>query len=74
MPNVDQVGTVVGAPSGGGNTRVPRSPGFCNITPAWWDGVGSQAKVQVVCPLPYAFAISGSYKNLPGIPIAATVS
>ena len=44
-------------------TLTPRSEGFCNVTPAWWNGVGSQAKIQVVYPLaagftePYAIAV-----------------
>jgi hypothetical protein len=33
--------------------------------------VGSQIKVQAVYPLPGDFVISGSYKHLPGLPIAA---
>jgi len=36
--------------------------------------VGSQAKVQFVYPLPGSFTISGSYKNLPGIPIEAVAN
>ena len=71
LPNVAQIGGSKPSTSGGTTTLTPRSAGYCDITPAWWNGVGSQAKVQFVYPLPADFAVSGSYKNLPGIPIEA---
>jgi hypothetical protein len=63
LPNVQQIGTP---------TNLPRSANYCKIQSSWWDGVGSQIKLQVVYPLPYQFVISGSYKNLPGIPLTAS--
>jgi hypothetical protein len=44
-----------------------RDPKYCRNVSGWWEGVGSQAKVQVVYPLPYNFLVSAVYKNLPGI-------
>jgi hypothetical protein len=63
LPNVTQNGTPA---------NLPRTNGFCKIQTPLWDGVGSQIKVQAVYPLPYDFVVSGSFKDLPGIPIAAT--
>ncbi|HEV3057820.1 MAG TPA: carboxypeptidase regulatory-like domain-containing protein [Vicinamibacterales bacterium] len=74
LPNVDQVNFGVDGSNGGSPVLSPRTNGFCNVTSPWWDGVGSQAKVQIVYPLPKGFILSGSYKNLPGIPIQAAVS
>ena len=71
LPNVSQLGGTKPSTSGATTTLTPRSAGYCDITPSWWNGVGSQAKVQFVYPLPGDFAVSGSYKNLPGIPIQA---
>jgi hypothetical protein len=51
--------------------RYPRNDQFCRIEPSWWSGIGSQAKLQVVYPLPYDIVLSGAYKNLPGIPVSA---
>jgi hypothetical protein len=51
--------------------RYPRNDQYCRIEPGWWNGIGSQAKLQVVYPLPYDIIVSGAYKNLPGIPISA---
>jgi hypothetical protein len=62
LPNVQQLGTPVG---------LPRTDSYCRIQSGWWDGVGSQIKLQAVYPLPHEFIISGTYKNLPGIPIQA---
>ncbi|HEV3059208.1 MAG TPA: hypothetical protein VGY48_13235, partial [Vicinamibacterales bacterium] len=45
---------------------------YCHITSSWWDGIGSQAKLQAVYPLPLDFQVSGTFKTLPGIPITAT--
>lgn len=72
LPNVTQNGTAT-ATGGGDPILVPRASGFCDVTPAWWNGVGSQVKLQAVYPLPAGFTISGSYKQLPGIPITATL-
>ena len=46
---------------------------YCHIDQPWWDGIGSQAKVQAVYPLPLDFTVSGTFKTLPGIPIEATM-
>jgi hypothetical protein len=68
LPNVEQVIPAGSVPLPG---FLPRTEGFCRIEPAWWDGVGSQIKLQAVYPLPFDFVVSGTYKNLPGIPIPA---
>jgi hypothetical protein len=73
LPNVAQIGGTKPSTAGSTTTLTPRSAGYCDITPSWWNGVGSQIKMQVVYPLPAGFAVSGSYKNLPGIPIQAVV-
>jgi hypothetical protein len=72
LPHVSQTTTpgftaVTGAVVG----YLPRTDGFCKIESAWWDGVGSQIKFQAVYPLPLDFVVSGTYKQLPGIPIPA---
>ena len=48
-------------------SRYPRNSDFCNVTPKWWDGIGSQAKLQFVYPLPGGVTASAAYKHLPGI-------
>jgi hypothetical protein len=73
LPNVAQIGYSKPGTAGSNPMLTPRSEGFCDVTPAWWDGVGSQAKIQVIYPLPHAFTVSASYKNLPGIPVTAEV-
>ena len=50
--------------------RYARNDDFCKVQPNWWDGIGSQIKLQAVYPLPYDIVISGSYKHLPGIAVA----
>ena len=45
---------------------------YCNINAPWWRGIGSQAKAQVIYPLPFDFNLSGTFKTLPGIPLVAT--
>lgn len=45
---------------------------YCHVTSSWWNGIGSQAKMQAVYPLPGDFQLSGTWKTLPGIPITAT--
>ncbi len=45
---------------------------YCNVNTPWWLGIGSQAKAQVIYPLPLDFSISGTFKTLPGIPLEAT--
>ena len=50
---------------------LPRQEGYCNIETPWMNGVGSQAKVQAVYPLPYGFVASGTWKSLPGIALPA---
>ena len=73
LPNVSQVTTPgFTAVTGSGSAMLPRTDGFCRIQSAWWDGVGSQIKLQAVYPLPLDFVVSGSYKLLPGIPVPAT--
>ncbi|MGE3345773.1 MAG: hypothetical protein AB7L71_20310, partial [Vicinamibacterales bacterium] len=60
------------SPSGSplpGASRYPRNDDFCNVTPGWWNGIGSQIKLQFVYPLPGDVNVSASYKHLPGIAI-----
>jgi hypothetical protein len=64
LPNVSQQ-FVPGPPADG---NVPRSNPYCRVDPSWWNGNGAQIKFQVVYPLPYDFTVSGTYKNLPGVP------
>ena len=59
-------------------TLVPTAVGnrdddYCRVASPIWSGIGSQVKLQVVYPLPYKFESAGRYKNLPGIPLLATV-
>jgi hypothetical protein len=49
----------------------PRSSSFCSITNSWWNG--TQFKGQAAYPLPLGFQMSGTFKQLPGIPQAATL-
>ena len=73
LPNVNLISTPgFTAVSGAVSSYLPRTDGFCSIQTAWWDGVGSQIKLQAVYPLPLDFTVSGTYKLLPGIPIPAT--
>ncbi len=53
--------------------QYPRNADFCKVTPDWWNGVGSQAKFQLVYPLPYGVIVSASYKNLPGVPVQSNL-
>src|SRR5262249_37136324 len=62
LPNVTQQGTPA---------NLPRTEGFCHIQSPIWSGVGSQAKLQVVYPLPWEFTVSGTYKDIPGLAITA---
>ena len=50
---------------------MPRMDGYCNIDNPMWNGVGSQVKFQFVYPLPLEFQVSGTFKNIPGIPWTA---
>jgi hypothetical protein len=52
--------------------RYPRNDQYCHVESSWWNGIGSQAKLQVVYPLPYHVSVSAAYKNLPGIPISTS--
>src|SRR5262249_27533969 len=45
---------------------------YCHIDSPWWNAIGSQAKMQVIYPLPLDFAVSGNFKTLPGIAREAT--
>jgi hypothetical protein len=63
LPNVTQIGTP---------TNLPRASSHCRVQSDWWNGVGSQVKLQAVYPLPYGFIVSGSYKTLPGLPLTAS--
>jgi len=45
----------------------PRNSEYCRVTSSWWNGIGSQAKAQVVYPLPWDIIASGVFKNLPGV-------
>lgn len=65
MPHVTQIGTPAG---------LPRDNSMCEIQGTVWDGVGSQIKFQVVYPLPFDITLSGSFKNMPGIPVDANYS
>jgi hypothetical protein len=65
--------TAIGSTTAGA-TANNRDPKFCHNAPSWWNGVGSQAKLQAVYPLPYDFMASVVYKNLPGLPDTATVT
>jgi hypothetical protein len=44
-----------------------RSSSYCHVTSSWWNGVGSQAKLQAVYPLPWDLQVSGTFKSLPGL-------
>jgi hypothetical protein len=52
---------------------VPRISAFCHVSQPLWDGVGSQAKLQAIYPLPWDFQVSGVYKNLPGIAVTSNL-
>jgi hypothetical protein len=65
LPNVSQQNVPAG---------LPRAAGFCNIQSPLWSGVGSQAKLQVVYPLPWSLSVSGTFKDLPGVPTPATLN
>jgi hypothetical protein len=60
-------------PTGPASSLYPRTNGFCHVTSSWWNGIGSQAKLQVVYPLPYDLIVSGAYKNLPGTNVTANL-
>ena len=49
------------------NANYPRNEQFCRVTSSWWNGIGSQAKIQAVYPLPWGIQVSGTFKTLPGI-------
>ncbi|MEQ1731122.1 MAG: hypothetical protein ABL982_22360, partial [Vicinamibacterales bacterium] len=68
-PELNPQGSVSGSPLPGAN-RYPRNDDFCKVVPGWWDGIGSQVKLQFVYPLPGDVNISASYKHLPGIGIS----
>ena len=55
-----------------GAANLPRTAGYCNVETPLWNGVGSQMKFQAVYPLKAGFVLSGTIKNLPGSPIAAS--
>jgi hypothetical protein len=73
LPNVTQIGTP-GITATTPYATIPRTDGYCRIRSALWDGVGSQIKVQAIYPLPYDVVVSGSFKQLPGVPISANYS
>ncbi len=52
----------------------PRHAEYCRVTSSWWNGIGSQAKVQLIYPIAYGIVVSGSYKNMPGVEQTATVN
>src|SRR5262249_8277528 len=54
------------------SSTTPGTDRFCNVTPGWWDGVGTTVKFQAVYPLPFSFVASGTFKHLPGIGITST--
>lgn len=45
-------------------------PGYCHISPPW--SSATQVKFLVVYPLPWELQVSGTYQNIPGIPILAS--
>ena len=45
----------------------PRNDDYCRVTSSWWDGIGSQVKLQLVYPLAADFAVSVAYQNLPRV-------
>ena len=51
-----------------------RSADYCRVTASWWNGVGSQAKFQLVYPIKGGIIISAAFKNLPGVERTATVN
>ena len=67
LPNVEQLRM----PNFGTARQMPRTEGYCDVSPSVWNGQGSQIKFQAVYPLPWDMAVSGSYKHLPGIPLEA---
>jgi hypothetical protein len=67
FPNITS--NLVGLPSAIGT----RAPTHCRVSPSLWNAVGSQIKLQAIYPLPYDFLISAAYKNVPGVPLTATV-
>ena len=72
LPHVVQVG-MPGAVANRETTTslMPRQEGYCKIETPWMDGVGSQAKIQAVYPMPFGFVASGTWKNQPGIALPA---
>jgi hypothetical protein len=52
----------------------PRHANYCRVTSPWWDGIGSQVKMQVVYPVGFGVVLSAAYKNLPGVNRIATVN
>src|SRR4029077_2504877 len=53
-------------------SQYPRSSAYCDIKGSWWNG--TQFKGQAAYPLPAGLQMSGTFKNLPGVPQAATLS
>ena len=52
------------ADSTAGTGPPSRDPKLCsNRSQSLWNGAGSQAKFQVVYPLPHEFILSGTFKN-----------
>ena len=67
---------VTGTVSAGSVTNLGlRDDKYCsNDAQSLWNGVGSQVKFQAVYPLPYDFLLAATYKHLPGIAQAGTVT
>src|SRR5262249_5173273 len=55
------------------STNYPRNSAYCHIVSSWWNGIGSQVKVQGVYPMAYGVQVSGTFKNIPGIPQTASL-
>src|SRR5262249_31484890 len=51
----------------------PRNAAYCHVVSPWLEGIGSQVKVQGVYPLAYGVRVSGTFKNIPGIPQTASL-
>jgi hypothetical protein len=70
-PNITPQSQAVAALQGGVQ---PRTSDFCHLESPWWDAIGSQIKLLGSLPLPWGTMVSGSYKNLPGVPINGNLS
>src|SRR5207302_260832 len=49
---------------------VAANPAECHVTPPW--SANTQIKASAIYPLPWRMSVSGTFQNLPGIPVFAT--